>query len=155
MPSFLKSILRKTDPNILEGLAPLRDVDDVTDFCLFDSEARILGVVSKYGNDESLFSYIGKEVGRTALLLDKFGAHTGSVVKYCQIQCKSGMILTWNFGGSFLLVLLRDTRQIPVVRMTVNIFKETASREKNFEKFFREPPEGLSEVWATIPATTP
>ena len=147
MTSFLRSIFNKTEPDILDSLAGLKDIEEVTDYCFFDAEANVVGMLSKYGNEKRLFSYVGKETARTALLLDAFAKRSGSETKHCHIRCRSGIILIWNFGGSFLMVLLSGTKQIPVVRMTVNIFKEKALGNKSFEKYFQELDPSTVNLW--------
>ena len=147
MASFLRSIFNKSEPDILDNLAKLKEIEEVTDYCLFDAEGNVIGMVSKYGNDRSLFSYLGKEVARTSLLLDSFARHNGSEMKFCHIQCRNGSIIIWNFRGSFLMILLSGTKQISVVRMTVNIFKRKASAVKHFEKYFREPGPSTVRLW--------
>ena len=147
MASFLRSIFNKTEPDILDSLKGLKDIEEVTDYCFFDAEANVVGMLSKYGNEKSLFSVVGKEAARTALLLDAFAKWNGSETKHCHIRCRSGIILLWNFGGSFLMVLLNGTKQIPVVRMTVNIFKEKASGNNSFEKYFQEPEPSTVDFW--------
>ncbi len=147
MVSFLKSIFNKSEPDILDSLTGLKEIEEVTDYCFFDAEGNVIEMVSKYGNDKSLFSYLGKEVARISLLLDSFARRSGSITKFCHIQCYSGGILIWNFDGSFLMVLLSGTKRISIVRMTVNIFREKASADKHFEKYFREPDPSTTDLW--------
>ena len=147
MVSFLKSFFHKTGPDILESLQDLMAIDDVTDVCLFDAEGNIVAMVSKYGNEKSVFSDLGKEVARTTLLLDNFSKQYGSEIKTCHLEYSSGSVLLWNFRGSFLMVLLRDTKQLPIVRMTVNIFKQNASSIESFGKYFQDPDRSVLNMW--------
>ena len=147
MVSFLKSFFHKTEPDILDSLKDLMAIDDVTDVCFFDAEGNVAAMVSKYGNEESVFSGLGKEVVRTALLLDTFSKEYGTETKACHLKYNSGSILLWNFRGSFLMVLLRDTGQLPIVRMTVNIFKQNASSSEFFGKYFQDPDRSIINMW--------
>ena len=55
--------------------------------------------------------------------------------------------MVWNFSGSFLMVLLRDTKLLPVVRMTVNIFRQNASSSEFFGKYFQNPDRSIINMW--------
>ena len=82
MAPFLKSLFHKTEPDILESLEDLKAIYDVTDICFYDAEGSVIAMVSKYGNEKTVFSDLGKDVVRTALLLDAFAPQHGSEIKH-------------------------------------------------------------------------
>ena len=147
MKIFLKSLFGRTEPDIFVNLDKLTEIGDVIDFCLFDADANIIRTGLELSNARSLFSSVGKEAIRALLLVSAFAKWTGSDSRFCLVQCGGGSILIWNFGGSFLIVLLKSLSQLSVVRMTVNIFKEMASDSRSCEKYFCESEISAKNVW--------
>ena len=147
MMSFLKSIFKRAEPDILNGLDALKEIETVTDYCLFDEEGNVLRTGSKLANSESSFASLGKDTIKISLLLSSFAQWAKSDSKFWQMQCSGGSILVWNFGASHLLVLLKSVEQISVVRMTVSIFKEAATESKLFTKYFREGDAPIAATW--------
>ncbi len=147
MASFLKSIFRREEPDIHDLLSDLGNISEVTDYCLLDAEGKVVAMESKYGNDRALFSALGRDIARNALLVDFFARRQGGEADFCHISCTSGSILIWNFAGSFLVVLASGTKEIPLVRMTVNIFRNKALEKKQFSAYFQKPPLEAARMW--------
>ena len=136
MMSFLKTIFKRAEPDILDSLNALSEIKDVSDFCFFDETGNVLRTRSGSGNSISEYASLGKDVIKISLLLSAFAQWAKSESRFWHLQCSGGCILVWNFGASHLLVLLRSTEQIPVVRMTVNVFREAALESKSYTKYF-------------------
>ena len=147
MRSFLKSIFDKNEPDILESLSALREIEGVRDYCVFDTNANVTGTGLCTANARESFSSVGKEAIRMCLLISAFAKYGGADSKLCQVHYGGGTMMIWSFGSIFLMVLLNDAKCIPIVRMTVNIFRQTASESRYFGKYFKESDPMIEECW--------
>lgn len=144
--SFLKTLFKRVEPDIFENLDALKDIKDVIDFCFFDNQGNVIRTGSNLSNSVSQFASIGKHIVHSAILIYVFSNRTKSCADCWSMKCVGGDIIIWNFGRSFLIVLLKKIDNLPIIRMSVNIFKETASDNKSLSGYFKHISECESEL---------
>ena len=138
MPFGLKNIFPKSKVNVLEGLSSLKNVEGVTDYFLLDNSGKVISKVSNLGFDDDLLLKCSYHIAQANTVSNLFALSFKSNIDYIYFYFRNGLALIWDFGNSNLVILCKEIVDLSMVRMTVNIFKQQARKDKRFKKYFEK-----------------
>jgi hypothetical protein len=137
--------LGKKARDLLEKLAPIGEIDGVSDYLLVDSEGKILARKPQSSLAEDVAVACARDmaqIGETLRLLS-CGNESDGVF---DVQFKGTLLIGWLLGSCYIFAFCKQGVNLPIMRMTVNIVKEELGKDKRFKKYLSERVDGDSHL---------
>ena len=137
MAVSVNTLVSRNVRDLLEKLAPLRELSGVSDYLLSDREGKMLA-----RNPDSTWS---EEV---AAACARDMAQVGSIVSLLSVDreeeevfdfhFKGSLLIAWDLGRAYLLALCSEDANLAMVRMTVNVIKEELRKDRRLRSYMSQ-----------------
>lgn len=124
-------------PHLLSKLAPLGQTDGVDDYLLADCRGRILA--RKPGSiwKEEVATACARDVAQAGEIFSLLPRQRrGGEERVFDFRFEGGLLVVWDLGSAYLIVVCSEDVNLPMARMTANVVKEELRKDKRLRSYF-------------------
>jgi hypothetical protein len=130
----INSVPRKDMRDLLEMLAPVGEVNGVSDYLLVDAQGTILARKPNSLWKEEAAVPCARDLAQVGETLRLLPFQDGEE-RIFDLHFKGMVFIGWELGSVYLFALCNHQASLPIMRMTVNVLKEELGKDRRFKKF--------------------
>jgi len=130
----MSTVARKGSLELLQKLAPLREVEGVRDYFFVDRKGTILARKPDSPVEEEVAAACARDMAQVGEILSLLPGQEQDE-RVFDFHFKGTVLIAWDWGGAYLMALCKEGVNLAMVRMTVNVIKEELGKGRRFRGY--------------------